>query len=88
MTKELWFDDQQGQKPFQSPTAYKRAERHSIQWVLGVLYPGLNQVWHSPLSSAKFSKESSYTLTALYTSMARTFTVMCVTTSLHCTHLV
>jgi hypothetical protein len=32
MTKELWFDDQQEQNPFQSSTAYKLAEGHSVQW--------------------------------------------------------
>jgi len=37
MTKELWFDDQQGQKPFQSSTAYKVVEGHSIQRVLVVV---------------------------------------------------
>jgi len=91
MTKELWFDDQQGQKPFQSSAAYKLAEGHSVQWVLGVLYPVLKQVCHkadhSPLSSAKFSNKSSYTVTPLYISMACNFTVMCIAASLHCAPL-
>jgi hypothetical protein len=91
MTKELWFDDQQGQRPFQSSTAYKLTEVHSVQWVLGVLYPGLQQVCHktdhSPVSSAKFINESRYTFTPLYNFMACTFTIMCITASLHCAHL-
>lgn len=91
MTKELWFDDQQGQKPLQSSAAYKLVEGHSVQWVLGVLHPGLKQVCHkadhSPLSSARFSNELSYTFTPLYTFMACTFTVMCITALLHCAHL-